>query len=71
MKRVMTEVRTFNVRLYCDCGGEIIANGNVIDTHPPVYAHQCDKCTSVTTYEQAYPTTETVEVGEPQEVPFE
>ena len=70
MKRVMIEVRTFNVTLVCDCGGGIEANGHVLDTNPPVYAHQCAKCDKVTTYDTSYPTTEEVEVGEPQEVPL-
>ena len=71
MKVMMTELRTYKIELICDCNGTIEANGHVLETNPPVYAHQCLKCEKVTTHNQEYPTTQEVEVGEPQEVPFE
>ena len=67
MKRTMTEVRTFNVRLYCVCGGEMKSNGITLTTNPPMYPHVCDKCgTYQTLTGDSYPTTTEVEVGEEQ-----
>ena len=71
MRRLMTEVRTFNVKLMCDCGGEIRANGNVLETSPPVYAHQCLACSKSYTLDSEYPTETMLEVGDPQEIPLE
>lgn len=28
----------------CECGGEFVSTGIVIDTYPPIYPHQCNKC---------------------------
>jgi len=67
MRRTMTEVRTFNVRVYCDCGAEYKWNGTALMTHPPKYPHTCPECGDRVTLKDSYPTQETVEVGEPQE----
>lgn len=72
MKRMMTEVRTFNVKLYCDCGGEMVWNNISLTTNPPMYPHFCTDCEQQTTLtDEVYPTTEEVEFGEPQEVSFD
>ena len=71
MKRTLTEIRTFNVRLYCECGGQYIFNGQSDSSYPPQYVHVCDVCSATMTLRDQYPGEETVEVGEQQEVPFE
>ncbi len=70
MRRTMTEVRTFNVKLYCDCGGEMGANGVTLNTNPPRHPHVCEHCDTVEVIEgEHYPRQETLEVGEPQDIP--
>ena len=71
MKRIMTEVLTFNVTLHCDCGGQLVWNNITLTVNPPIFPHICDACGTRENLKAVYPTTETMEMGEPQEVPFE
>ena len=64
-KRTLTEVRTFVVKVYCDCGGELKFNGHANMTYPPQYVHACGDCGLTTVYQDQYPLTTTQEVGEP------
>ena len=64
----MTEVRTFVIKVYCDCGGEIKFNGNANLSFPPQYVHECGDCGYLTTYPDQYPLNHTQEVGEPIEL---
>ena len=68
MKTTMTEVRTFVVKKYCDCGGLFEFNGRAQMTSPPHFVHQCTDCKDFDTFPQQYPTQETLEVGEEQDV---
>ncbi len=40
-KEVKFPVEAFLVRLYCDCGAEMLPTGNVHLTSPPQYPHLC------------------------------
>ena len=70
-KRTLTEVRTFVVKVYCDCGGQYAFNGNANMAHPPQYVHLCQDCGHLTTFKDQYPLNTTQEVGEPQVLPDE
>lgn len=70
-KRTLTEVRTFVLKVYCDCGGEIKFNGNADMSFPPQYVHACEDCGATTTYPDQYPLNTTQEVGEPVVLPDE
>ena len=70
MRRTMTQVRTYNVRLYCDCGEELAWNGLGLLTNPPQFPHTCPKCGFTTTLPEHYPAETTVEAGESQEIGF-
>ena len=63
MTEVKTEVKTFRVKLKCDCGGDMIYNGMVLTSNPPLYPHICDKCEARVNRRNKYPmiTTEDIE----------
>ena len=72
MQRKLIEVRTFNVTLMCDCGGEMRTNGITLTTNPPMYPHTCTACGRTDTLTgECYPTTETVEVGDAQFISYD
>lgn len=56
------EVKTFITKMYCECGGEMIPNGNVLCTYPPQYSHDCNKCGKRACYDIKYPKVEYKEI---------
>lgn len=50
-----TELRTFRVKMFCDCGGEMKPTGMVLSSHPPQFPHQCSLCGMRATYDKSYP----------------
>jgi len=68
MKRTMIEVRTYNVRLYCDCGGTMDWNNITLTVNPPLFPHFCSDCNRQETLTDVYPTETSVEVGEEKEI---
>lgn len=50
-----TELKTFRVQMFCDCGGEMKPTGMVLCSNPPQYPHQCQLCYKRATYETTYP----------------
>lgn len=71
MKLTMIEICTYKVRLYCDCGGNMIWNNISLDVNPPLYPHFCTDCNRQETRIDVYPTETTVEVGEEKEIALE
>ena len=37
-------VKVYEMRLFCDCGGEMRATGMSRPTDPPQYEHKCEDC---------------------------
>lgn len=70
-KRTITEVRTFVVKVYCDCGGQFTFNGNANLSNPPQYVHTCSDCGTVGYFQDQYPMETQQEVGEPTVLPDE
>ena len=56
------EVKTIVTKKYCECGGEMIRNGNVLCTYPPKYSHTCNKCGNIEAYWNKYPKVEYKEI---------
>lgn len=50
-----SEVKTVLTKMYCDCGGEMLPNGNVLCSYPPLYTHECTKCGKTESYHDRYP----------------
>lgn len=67
--RTMTETRTFVIKVYCDCNGQFIFNGNANLSNPPQYVHACSDCGQIAYFPDQYPLDHTQEVGEPVELP--
>lgn len=43
MKEDRKEVKTYEVKAYCDkCGGEMKSAGLVLTSNPPYYIHKCE-----------------------------
>ena len=59
----MVEVRTFNVTLECDCGGQMLWNNITLTVNPPIFPHICGACGLRENIQEVYPTTAEVEVG--------
>lgn len=55
MEEVRDEVKVIRVRKYCQCGGEMLPNGNVLCSYPPRYSHECNKCGAIDSYLDKYP----------------
>lgn len=43
-------VKTYIVRLFCDCGGEMEPTGVALTSHPPRYPHRCTVCGTETSH---------------------
>lgn len=43
-KERKTEVKTFKLQLFCDCGGEMLPTGMCLTSHPVQYPHECQVC---------------------------
>ena len=58
------EVKTYLVKKYCECGGEMIYGNNsfVLPCYPPRYPHQCNKCGATDSYIYIYPKMEYEEI---------
>lgn len=51
-----TEVKTIEVRQYCDkCGGELTFTGEVLLSYPEKYVHKCEKCGHTEWLPKSYP----------------
>ena len=55
MPEVKREIRTFEVRYQCECGGEMIPTGIVYTSYPSKYPHICGKCEKQITLTASYP----------------
>ena len=45
MAEIKTEIKTFRIKLACDeCDGDMIYNGIVLTSNPPLFPHVCNKC---------------------------
>jgi len=56
-------VETYEVRAYCECGGELLPTGQCYTTYPPQYPHVCGICGMQTVLWEVYPTTKNEVVG--------
>ena len=56
------EVKTYIIKKFCECGGEMLPNGCVLTTYPPMYSHDCDKCGKRACYDNEYPKMEYEEI---------
>lgn len=57
------EVKTVEVRQYCDkCGEEMRFTGETLLSNPPKYVHKCNKCGNSTWCSKSYPCIEYREV---------
>lgn len=57
------EVKTVEVRQYCDkCGEELTFTGEVLLTNPEKYVHRCEKCGNTEWFPKSYPCIEYKEV---------
>ena len=51
-----TEVKSFEVRQYCDkCGEELTFTGEVLLSYPEKYVHKCKKCGNTKWFTKSYP----------------
>lgn len=51
-----TELKSFEVRQYCDkCGEELTFTGKVSLTNPEKYVHKCKKCGNIEWFLKSYP----------------
>lgn len=51
-----TELKSFEVRQYCDkCGEELTFTGEVLLTNPEKYVHKCNKCGNTEWFYKSYP----------------
>ncbi len=49
-------VKTYQIRLFCDCGGEMLPTGMCLTSYPPQYPHVCNQCKkSETVHDCIYP----------------
>jgi len=44
MKKVKREVKVFETKLFCDCGGEMVPMDTYYPTYPIKYPHRCEEC---------------------------
>lgn len=68
MKERKTELKTYMVRAYCDCGGEFKPTGMKLMINPPQYPHVCEKCGAEETFKDKYPTLQYETAGEEEEM---
>ena len=55
------ELKTFRVKLLCDCGGEMKVVKTLM-SDPPQYQHTCVRCEKEVTMDRSYPCIEQEEV---------
>lgn len=55
MKEQETPLEAFEVRAFCDCGGEMKPGREVLAMNPPLYPHTCDKCGTRENFKTHYP----------------
>lgn len=55
MEKKETEIRVFRVKMFCDCGGEMLPTGVILSSCPPQFPHQCSLCGMRATYDSSYP----------------
>jgi len=58
------ELRTIQVRLRCDCGGEMKHQWSKCYAIPPEFTHVCDKCQTEVVRDTNFPRTEFIPVPE-------
>lgn len=56
------ETKIIVTKKYCECGGEMLPNGNYLCTYPLKYSHTCNKCGNIEAYWDKYPKVEYKEV---------
>jgi hypothetical protein len=49
------ELRTFRVKMFCGCGGEMKPTGMMLASCPAQYPHQCVLCNKRQNYKTTYP----------------
>ena len=52
---VKEEVKTYQLKLMCECGGEFKSTGIVLTSNPPQYPHACNSCGKQITKWECYP----------------
>jgi hypothetical protein len=63
-KETKVEVKTYILRLICECGGDMMPTGECMSSKPPQYPHRCARCGSMETVsDKYYPVTTFEEVG--------
>lgn len=51
-----TEVKVFEIRKFCECGGEFkFTESRTLSYYPPVCTHKCDKCSKRDDFNVIYP----------------
>ena len=49
-------MKTFLLKMICECGGEFRAGNEVLMSYPPQYPHKCTKCGEERTFSgKSYP----------------
>lgn len=56
------QVRVFQTRKMCECGGEYLPENIVLTTYPVQYPHKCNKCGKREVLDARYPKIEYKEV---------
>jgi hypothetical protein len=52
----LVEVKVYEVRMYCDCGGEMANDGyGITNTFGSSWVHVCNKCGKKEAYTKVYP----------------
>jgi hypothetical protein len=51
----LQEIHTFEVRRFCNCGGELNFGGMTLLCNPPLYPHKCSVCGAKENLDQVYP----------------
>jgi hypothetical protein len=54
-KELRIEVKTFKIKLICDCGEELIATGTCLTSDPPQFPHRCKNGHMETIRAECYP----------------
>ena len=55
MKITKSELKTYSLEAFCDCGGSLIRQPIVLACSPPLFPHKCDKCQNVENLDRRYP----------------
>lgn len=53
-----TPLRAVRVEWFCECGGTMAFEGNVLTSYPPQYPHKCGACGKGATSDKVYPCVE-------------